>query len=192
MNSCEYVLIHHSVIEDAVQFNRINEEHKARGFPISSLGYYVGYHYVIGTNGTIKAARIEQETGAHCAAQGMNYKALGICIAGDFREGRVPTLQQIKSLALLLKDIKARHQIPDTKILRHGDVKPTQCPGEWDFRRVIADYWANVTQEDASARNLQDRFMGAQAEYNAATTIAERNHFQRILDRIQRVLHSAT
>lgn len=187
MNTCEYVLIHHSVIQNPVQFDIINESHRRRGFPKSSLGFYVGYHYVDGMDGTLKVARAEWETGAHCDAKMMNYKAIGIVICGDFRYGRVPTPAQIKTLALLLKDIKARHQIPDSKILRHGEVKPTACPGEWDFRKAVADYWTSVTQEDESARRLQDRFAETTDEYQRAITIPERNRLQRILDRIVRV-----
>lgn len=151
----------------------------------------MGYHYVNGMGGYLRVARAEWEIGAHCAAKLMNYRAIGIVMCGDFRNGRVPDKEQVKTLALLLKDIKARHQIPDSKILRHGEVKPTQCPGEWDFRKAVADYWASVTQEDESARRLQDRFKETEAEYLKAITIADRNRIQRILDRIKRAAAQA-
>ncbi len=148
-------------------------------------------HDVIGMDGTIKVARKEWETGAHCNVKMMNYRAIGVCMCGDWREGRVPGRAQIKSLALLLKDIKARHQIPDAKILRHGEVKPTACPGEPDWRKLVAEYWASVTHEDESARRLQDQFEEKEREYQLATTIPERNRLQRILDRITRAAAAA-
>lgn len=187
MNSCEYVVVHHSVIQNPVQFDIINESHRRRGFPKSSLGFYVGYHYVIGVGGYLRAARAEWEIGAHCSAKMMNYRAIGIVICGYFRDGRMPDKEQIKTLALLLKDIKARHQITDAKILRHGEVKPTACPGEPDFKKLVAEYWRNVTQEDENARRLQDRFEQAEAEYQQAITIPERNRLRRILDRLKRI-----
>ena len=187
MNSCEYVVVHHSVIQNPVQFDIINESHRRRGFPKSSLGFYVGYHYVDGVGGHLRVARAEWEIGAHCNAKSMNYKAIGIVVCGDFRDGRTPDREQIKTLALLLKDIKARHQIPDSKILRHSEVKPTACPGEWDFRAAVAEYWRNVTQEDENARRLQDRFEQTEAEYQQAITIPERNRLRRILDRLKRI-----
>lgn len=187
MNSCEYVMIHHTAFAPLVpQFNLVDGWHKGRGFPKSSLGFYVGYHYFIGFDGTIKVARAEWEIGAHCNAKMMNYRAIGICLAGDFTNGRVPTKEQIAALALLLKDVRARHQIPADKVIRHGDVKSTSCPGEWHVWTALSDFYA----KDAAAKDhskLQDRFEHFQKEYHKAITIPKRNHFQRILDRIHKI-----
>jgi|GEM_PF-3953445 len=189
MNTCEYVLIHHSVVQNPVQFDIVNESHRKRGFPKSSLGYYVGYHYFIGMDGTIKVARAEWEIGAHCAAKMMNYRAIGICLAGDFREGRTPNPEQIKSLALLLKDIQARHQMFSSKIMRHGEVKATACPGEWDFKKEVVAYWA---RPDHPVNVLQGNFTEAQREYDIATTIPKQNRAQRILNRIKKAAVKAS
>lgn len=185
MNSCEYIVIHHTAYAPKVpQFDLVNGWHKQRGFPKSSLGFYVGYHYFIGFDGTVKVARRETEIGAHCAADGMNYKGIGICLAGDFTWGRRPTPEQIKALALLVKDVKARHQIPDSNVLKHGEVKNTECPGDsWDFRAELQKFWETTDGNDSLKQHFQD----FEREYAEATSTAKRNRFRRILDRIRRV-----
>lgn len=147
MNSREFIVLHHS--DDPTQgpqFDKINAYHKAKGFPKSSLGYYVGYHYFIGFDGTIKVARAEWETGAHCNAQLMNYRGIGICLAGALHK-RPPNDAQIKSLVTLVKDIQSRNMIPDTKLRNHRDCKPTTCPG-MDLVKVVLERKKDATPED--------------------------------------------
>jgi len=124
-----FIVLHHSDIPDqAPQFNRVNESHKRRGFPISSLGWNVGYHYFIGFDGFVKQARKEEEVGAHCNAKMMNYIGIGICLAGDFTQ-HDPNPTQIVALETLLMGIQNRWNMPDEAILLHRECKPTSCPG---------------------------------------------------------------
>ena len=129
----EYIIIHHSATDvgNALAFDYMHS-HKR-------LWKGLGYHFVIdnGTsdkkNGHIEIAPrcLHQEYGAHCKADGMNYKAIGICLVGNFNEEYVSP-EQMDSLVYLVKELKAYYNIPDSNILGHGQVEgaKTDCPGK--------------------------------------------------------------
>src|ERR1051325_8363136 len=98
MNKPEYIIVHHSASSrDGTTLQDINNWHKARSFPLSKLGYYVGYHYVIFADGKMVQTRNEDEVGAHAKEGGMNFKSIGICLTGNF-EQEEPTIAQLDSL----------------------------------------------------------------------------------------------
>lgn len=97
------------------------------------MGYWVGYHYLIEADGTVRQARAENEIGAHDA--GENSNSLGICLAGDFSK-RYPSELQSASAALLVKQIRTRWPIPVTRIEPHRWDDTTECPGT-----LLADNW---------------------------------------------------
>jgi len=156
VNNPEYIIIHHSATAqgDAETFRKA---HRAKGWRD------IGYHYVInnGTykpDGLVETGRTEWETGAHCDADRMNFRSIGICLVGDFDKQK-PTPAQMVSLERLVKDIMKRHDIPPSKVLGHGEVKgaATNCPGRHfdmaEFRKrleggkVAKDYeghWAET------------------------------------------------
>jgi hypothetical protein len=107
--------------------------HKTRGFPISSFGYYVGYHWLIEPDGSIRQARKETEIGAHDAGENIN--SIGICLAGNF-DLFMPNESQIASAALLVKQIRERWKIPVTRIEPHRWDDDTACPGS-----LLQDNW---------------------------------------------------
>jgi len=127
LNNPEYIIIHHSATKqgDAETFRRA---HKAKGWRD------IGYHYVInnGTyqpDGLIETGRSEAEDGAHCNSDGMNRKSIGICLVGNFDIDK-PTIAQMEALERLCRDIMARYKIPVSKVLGHGEVAATNCPGK--------------------------------------------------------------
>lgn len=128
------IIWHHSADNsDAPQFNKINEYHQTRNFPVSSLGYYVGYHYLIEPDGRVLQARRETEIGAH--DQGENSNSLGICLAGNFSL-RYPSELQAAAAAKLVKEIRTRWDIPVTRIEPHRWDDDTECPGT-----LLPDNW---------------------------------------------------
>jgi len=132
----KYLIAHHSAESTdkwGDQFALIDGWHKAKGFPISSLGLYVGYMYVIEKLGEVKRGREETEMGAHTVAVGHNYNrdGIGVCFAGNFTV-EIPSPEQLRAWELLGSAIIERHGIPLENILNHGDVKNTACPG-YDF-----------------------------------------------------------
>ena len=127
VNNPEYIIIHHSATKqgDAETFRRA---HKANGWRD------IGYHYVIGNgtysgDGEVETGRPENESGAHCSADGMNFKSIGICLVGNFDIDK-PTVAQMEALERLCRDIMARYKIPVSRVLGHGEVAATNCPGK--------------------------------------------------------------
>ncbi len=128
-----YIIIHHSAtdIGNALAFNR---SHNLRGFTRG-----LGYHFVIdnGTKGKfdgqieVSPRWLKKQDGAHCRAGEMNYKAIGICLVGNFNQGRV-TEKQMESLVYLVNKLRKYYHIPKSNILGHGQVPgaQTDCPGK--------------------------------------------------------------
>lgn len=130
-------MIHHSASPQATTtLELVNEWHKQRGFNLSSLGYYVGYHYLIAPTGEVYQTRAIGEDGCHCIAfdegehTSFNKSSVGICLMGNF-EFEDPTPEQIKSLEGLLKNLKPQ------RILGHRDVASTLCPGKSLYHKLF-------------------------------------------------------
>ena len=128
----KYIIIHHSGTEEgsALQFHRW---HLNKGWDKG-----VGYHFVIDTNqsskqdGQIESTPrwIKQEDGAHCKADEMNPRAIGICLVGNFDEERV-SQKQMEALIFLVNKLRRHYKIPMDHVLGHGKVPgaSTHCPG---------------------------------------------------------------
>jgi lipid-binding SYLF domain-containing protein len=125
----------------------IDEYHRERGFEIRCSGrvYHVAYHYLIMSNGVVKAGRPERCEGAH--AVGYN-SYLGISVIGDFSSEDNPTAKkspikpsarQIASLVRLCRRLRYRYNIPLQHIVRHSDIANTQCPGDrFPYRLILS------------------------------------------------------
>jgi hypothetical protein len=128
-----YIVIHHSAtpsgtVEGIAQF------HRDRGFQD------VGYHFVI-NNGRAAGTRdgqitptarwLEQLPGAHASVANhpeFNTEGIGICLIGNF-EQRPPTPAQMTALHLLVTALRDGCKIPLDRIVGHGELKETACPG---------------------------------------------------------------
>ena len=121
------IVVHHSASREggAVRFDGW---HRAKGWD------GVGYDFVIG-NGTDTADGAiettfrwrEQRDGAH--AKGWNDLAVGICLVGNFEEAD-PTPKQMDSLVRLVKYLRRRFEIPPERVVGHGALGATLCPGK--------------------------------------------------------------
>jgi hypothetical protein len=144
MNNIKYLVLHHSGGTDAnpladssnYTFGQCDADHKARFDFISTLGFYVGYHYFIEKNGAVLQARADSEEGAHCI--GYNTQSLGICMAGNF-DATMPTEAQVASLKELLKRKMKEYNIPLENIVPHRKFAQKTCYG-----RNLADDWAQL------------------------------------------------
>jgi N-acetylmuramoyl-L-alanine amidase len=144
------LVIHHSVSSrDKTTIKDIDAWHKLRWPDFkSSLGYWVGYHYVILGSGEIVQTRKDNEMGAHCIP---NDDKIGICLTGNFMVEK-PSDQQISSLERLTENLKKEYGIEDVK--GHRELSKTDCPGDnlfiWvlqqriSFIQKLINYWKKL------------------------------------------------
>ena len=130
-NKWKYIIIHHSATGEgsALAFDKY---HRFRGWK------NLGYHFVIDNgsqgkqDGQIETSPrwIKRQNGSHCKAGGMNRKAIGICLVGNFNTEKV-SAKQISSLVYLVNALKKYYNIPVRNIIGHRQVKgaKTECPG---------------------------------------------------------------
>lgn len=120
----EYIIVHHSANKKST-FENVDAYHKAKGWG------GIGYHYFIELSGEIKQGREDNEIGAHCLADKMNYKSIGICLAGNFLK-HLWTSAQLRSLEELLFRLEKEYDIDRIhNVLAHQEVSgaKTDCPG---------------------------------------------------------------
>jgi len=125
LNVPKYLIIHHE--GSNLGFEKINEWHRQRWNFVSSLGFFIGYHYYIEKSGKSYQGRRDNEEGAHTI--GYNTQSLGICCQGNF-EIEFPTTEQINTLKKLLEDKSQKYLISKTNIKGHSEISPTLCPGK--------------------------------------------------------------
>ncbi|MCP4651891.1 MAG: LysM peptidoglycan-binding domain-containing protein [Candidatus Omnitrophica bacterium] len=129
----KYIIIHHSATDvgNALAFHGY---HHRRGFENG-----LGYHFVV-SNGTkgkedgqieVSPRWTKQQNGAHCKAANMNNKAIGVCLVGNFSDGRV-SQDQMESLVYLVDRLRRYYKVPLKNIMGHGRVHgaQTECPGK--------------------------------------------------------------
>jgi N-acetyl-anhydromuramyl-L-alanine amidase AmpD len=130
-NNPQYIVLHHTASPMTQTFETINAYHKKKYNYESSLGYYVGYHYVIDVKGHIYQARAHTDPGAHTKENKMNYRSLGVCLTGWFDDGHdsLPNEKQRFALKKLLTHLMEQENIPWGNIRFHRDYTPKSCPG---------------------------------------------------------------
>jgi len=142
INTPRLILIHSTDYPRRIianQFNSCNEWHKARDFPLSLLGNYIGYHRLI-TGEKNYQAREDNEVGAHCnkvyQGKSVNFQSLGVCIGFD---GDIEPVTDIE-YNLLQKQVwewQDKYNIPNNRVVFHRFfVKEKTCPGS-----LLNDAW---------------------------------------------------
>lgn len=129
MNHPDKIIIHCSDVswrKSRDQLESINQYHYKQKFPLSRLGYHVGYHVLV-TGGKIYHTRLETEEGAHTVGQ--NRQSLGICVGFD---GDIE-YPHPDDYALLQRQVwrwQEMYSIPDDKVVFHRDFNTSKsCPG---------------------------------------------------------------
>ena len=125
MREIRKIIVHCSATREGrdISAATIDEWHKARGWS------GIGYHFVIGLDGTIEYGRPVSKIGAHC--KGFNKSSIGVCYIGWVEsDGKTPkdtrTKEQTCSLYHLLLVLKRLH--PDAIIHGHRDFSNKACP----------------------------------------------------------------
>lgn len=143
----EYIVLHtaaydgeEDTLEDIIRW------HRARGFKT------IGYHYYIKKDGKVKKGREDNRQGAHCIANNMNEKSLGICFEGHHDIEEWTPKQKSAFYNLSVKLIK-KYYIDVEKIIGHREAYelvpvPKTCPGKkidmQKVRRRIKRVYANT------------------------------------------------
>lgn len=142
------IIIHHSATDKSrTRVKGIDNNHKKRWGMISSLGYYVGYHFVITGKGKITQTRGFKERGIHTAGKN-DY--IGICITGNFEE-QEPNKTQINSLYELLDKIKEMSSI---EVKQHKDFSATLCPGKNLSDKI--EIWVQLNKASSLLQKIKE------------------------------------
>ena len=74
---------------------------------------------------------IKQKHGAHAKTPDNRFNdyGIGICVVGNFENGR-PSQKQMQSLTALVSQLMQRYNIPANRVMGHDDTgRVTACPG---------------------------------------------------------------
>ena len=127
-----HIMLHHSLTKDGatVSWGAIRKYHTdpAGPYKMKDIGYHYGIE-LVGDRHEILAGRVLTETGAHCYQVGMNSKAIGICLVGNFDE-EVPCEGLLHQAARLVKMLMEIFKIPVENVVAHRDYAPKSCPGK--------------------------------------------------------------
>lgn len=164
-NIPRFIVIHGTDVsrtKNAHQFAAVNRYHQEREFPISSLGYYVGYHFLLESGGQLIRARLDSDEGAHTNqvenGVSVNLQSLAICLAGDF-DVELPTPEQIAALRPLISQMRKDYAIPAERIRFHRSWATTKtCPGS-----LLHDDWLATVIEGAALYNKEPEQADKQA-----------------------------
>ena len=155
LSSASFLVVHHSDFSAAPGPQAILDYHRGpAGFAD------IGYHFVVASDGTVFEARPIDRVGAHAGISVEQRRhrrhdpdedAIGIVLDGSFEHERPPPAQ-VAAMTRLLRDLRARYQIPARRIIGHRDVKAriveahgltfagstTVCPGDAAFDVIAA------------------------------------------------------
>lgn len=96
-----------------VSVAQIRQWHIARGFAD------IGYHYVIGLDGSVRPGRPESVVGAHC--EGQNTCSIGVCyVGGVASDGKTPKDTRTPAQRKALRDLVASLQRKYAGATVHG------------------------------------------------------------------------
>lgn len=142
-NNPKFIVVHctdYSYANLYDQFSACNGWHKDRAFPLSSLGYYVGYHRLI-TGNTNYRARLDTDEGAHCNnivdGLSMNFQSLGVCIGFD-GDIEMPLTLHMNLLKEQIQEWMKTYNIPIERVQFHRDFSTVKtCPGSLITRQWL-------------------------------------------------------
>ena len=129
MNNLDKIIIHGTDVSWQKlrdQFSSVNQFHKLRDFPLSRLGFWVGYHRLI-TGGKNYKCKYDSEEGAHTIGQ--NFTSLGVSVGfdGDIEYPHPDDYVLLQKQVWAWQDM---YQIPDSQVFFHRSFNTLKtCPG---------------------------------------------------------------
>lgn len=124
-----HIVIHHSAGHDSsgLELAEIRRFHKqGRGW--TDIGYHVVVEEIDGVPVAI-FARPWWRPGSHCPEQGMNRRALGVCLVGNFSKAP-PSGPLLEAAADCVGSLCSALGIAVKDVQPHRNLKATQCPGD--------------------------------------------------------------
>jgi LysM repeat protein len=129
MDGVTRLTVHHTAeneeingISDLELIRRVENYHRTgRHWPA------IGYHYIVGRDARIYEGRPARYQGSHVRSE--NAHNLGIAVVGDF-QSHLPTDRQLAALSSFLDDMRARYQVPKSRVWGHRDLSKSICPGD--------------------------------------------------------------
>lgn len=139
-----HIVFHHTATGGG-DVEAIDAVHRERTDEAGNPWLGIGYHFVIGNGNGMPDGLIEptfrwteQLHGAHAGDRLHNETSIGICLVGNFEEAP-PTDRQLASLEELVSTLREQFDIPSERLLGHGELKATACPGRYfPLEEVIA------------------------------------------------------
>lgn len=87
----------------------------------------IGYHYIVGRDGSVFEGRPCTIQGAHVAHNNPNN--IGISCIGDFNR-KLPTAPQLGALTSFLEDQRRRYGVAKGRVYGHRELNASVCPGD--------------------------------------------------------------
>jgi hypothetical protein len=137
-HSPQRMIVHHSYIPNQSQYKGAASIRGIQNYHMdgeTTKWNDIGYHFLIGPEGTIYQGRPETVVGAHCSP---NTNSVGICMIGDYDPGKdpIPPVME-ESLIKLLSWLAANYRIdPRNNLYGHCDFSPKSCPGKNVYVRL--------------------------------------------------------
>lgn len=131
----QYIVLHHTASSGG-NVESIHEAHLRKKDSNGTPWLGIGYHFVIGNGNGMDDGAVEptfrwreQLHGAHAGVSEYNQQGIGIVLIGNFEETD-PTPAQLQAVEDLVSTLKTAYAITDDRVIGHGDVKATACPGQ--------------------------------------------------------------
>lgn len=125
MRKIDKIIVHCTATPEGreVSVADIDRWHRKRGFA------RIGYHYVVGLDGSIHKGREENAVGAHC--KGQNSNSIGVVYVGGMSKDMkraidTRTEAQRKSLMKLISELKNRYK--GATVHSHYEYAVKACP----------------------------------------------------------------
>ena len=132
----KYLVLHHTA-SNRGSVESIHQAHLKNKDQNGTPWLGIGYHFVIGNGHGMPDGAIEstfrwhqQRHGAHAGVDEYNQHGIGIALVGNFDEGP-PSSAQLAAVKRLVARLTSEYAITSDRILGHGDVKATACPGRY-------------------------------------------------------------
>lgn len=131
-----FIVLHHVEATNCTPQD-VHQWHLARGWT------GIGYHYLIGKDGTIYRGRPRDAIGAHC--QDYNSQSIGIGAVGDYEIEQMPAVQW-QAILNLVNELKTVYR--SIQVVGHKELNPTACPGKnYPLEQIKAGIGPNIRQE---------------------------------------------